>query len=42
MGLFARMLMTPAEEGGDSSKVMIGATHLKALRTASSLRGQKG
>ncbi len=42
MGVFARMLATLAEEGQDTRLVMIDATHLKAHRTASSLRGQKG
>lgn len=42
MGIFARMLVVLAEVGQDLSMVMIDATHLKAHRTASSLRGQKG
>lgn len=42
MGVFARMLMALADADGDRSTVMIDATHLKAHRTASSLRRQKG
>ena len=42
MGVFARMLLTLAEAGGDVSTVMIDATHLKAHRTAASLRAQQG
>jgi transposase len=42
MGVFARMLIELAKAGQDSDTVMIDATHLKAHRTASSLRGQKG
>lgn len=41
MGVFARMLLELAKAGQDSDTVMIDATHLKAHRTASSLRGQK-
>jgi transposase len=41
-GVFARMLMELAQVGQDSDTLMIDATHLKAHRTASSLRGKKG
>jgi hypothetical protein len=36
------MLIELADAGRDDSLAMIDATHLKAHRTASSLRGQKG
>lgn len=42
MGVFARMLTELAAEGREKGTLMIDATHLKAHRTASSLRGQKG
>ena len=42
MGVFARMLMELAQVGQDSDTLMIDATHLKAHRTASSLRVQRG
>lgn len=42
MGVFARMMTELAAEGQDTITLMIDATHLKAHRTASSLRGQKG
>ena len=42
LGVFARMLTELAAEGQDTSMLMIDATHLKAHRTAASLRGQKG
>lgn len=42
MGVWARMLADLAAEGQDTETVMIDATHLKAHRTAASLRGQKG
>ncbi len=42
MGVFARMLIELADAGRDDSLAMIDATHHKAHRTASSLRGQKG
>jgi hypothetical protein len=42
MGVFARMLVELAAEGARTGTVMMDATHLKAHRTASSLRGQKG
>ena len=42
LGLFARMLTELAREGQNTGTVMIDATHLKAHRTASSLRSKKG
>lgn len=42
MGVFARMLMELASQGQQTETVMIDATHLKAHRTAASLRVQKG
>ena len=42
MGVFARMLIELAGQGQETKTVMIDATHLKAHRTASSLRAQKG
>ena len=42
LGVFARMLTELAVEGQETETVMIDATHLKAHRTASSLRGKKG
>ena len=42
MGVWARMLTELAAQGQDTETVMIDATHLKAHRTASSLRTQKG
>jgi putative transposase len=42
MGVFARILGELAAEGREADTVMIDATHLKAHRTASSLRGKKG
>ena len=42
MGVFTRLLLALAEAGQDLSAVMLDATHLKAHRTAASLRGQKG
>ncbi len=42
LGVFAKMLSAMAAEGQATEKVMIDATHLKAHRTASSLRGKKG
>ncbi len=42
MGVFARMLMGLAAQGQQTETVMIDATHLKAHRTAASLRTQKG
>ena len=42
LGVFARMLTELAAQGQQTETVMIDATHLKAHRTASSLRGKKG
>jgi transposase len=42
MGVFARMLMEIADAGRDVGMTMIDATHVKAHRTATSLRAQKG
>lgn len=42
MGVFARMMEGLASESGDRKTIMIGATYLKAHRTASSLRAKKG
>jgi transposase len=42
MGVFARILLDLAAEGQEADTLMIDATHLKAHRTASSLRGKKG
>ena len=42
LGVFARMLIELSTAGRDIETVMIDATHLKAHRTASSLRGKKG
>lgn len=42
LGVFARILTELATEGRDVETIMIDATHLKAHRTASSLRGKKG
>ncbi len=42
MGVFARILTELAALGQRTDVVMIDATHLKAHRTASSLRAQKG
>jgi len=42
MGVFARILLDLAAEGQETETLMIDATHLKAHRTASSLRGKKG
>ena len=41
-GIFARMLLALAEEGGGDDTLMIDATYLKAHRTASSLGLKKG
>jgi hypothetical protein len=38
MGVFDRIFAALATEGGPPSRVMIDATHLKAHRTAASLR----
>ena len=37
MGVFGRILMELAKQGGDTDEIMIDATHLKAHRTAASL-----
>ena len=42
LGVFARILTELAAKGQDVETIMIDATHLKAHRTASSLRGKKG
>ena len=42
LGVFARILIELANEGQDTEMLMMDATHLKAHRTASSLRGKKG
>ena len=42
LGVFAKMLNAMAGEGQNTETVMMDATHLKAHRTASSLRGKKG
>jgi len=41
-GIFARMLLELADQGGGTDTVMIDATHLKTHRTASSLGLKKG
>ena len=41
-GIFARMLLELADQGGGTDTLMIDATHLKAHRTASSLGLKKG
>lgn len=40
-GIFARMFLELADQGGETGPLMIDATHLKTHRTASS-RGPKG
>jgi len=42
MGVFARMMEGLASKGSEQKTIMIDATYLKALRTASSLRSKKG
>lgn len=42
LGVFARILTELAAEGQEVETIMMDATHLKAHRTASSLRGKKG
>ena len=42
LGIFARILTEMAAEGRETDVIMIDATHLKAHRTASSLRAKKG
>ncbi len=41
-GIFTRMLLELAVQGGGTDTLMIDATHLKTHRTASSLRLKKG
>ena len=42
LGVFARIQTELAAEGREGDTLMIDATHLKAHRTASSLRGKRG
>jgi transposase len=42
MGVFARMMEGLASKGSEQKTIMIDATYLKAHRTASSLRANKG
>ena len=42
LGVFTRIFEALSQEGGETQTLMIDATHLKAHRTASSLRGEKG
>ena len=42
LGVFNRILFELAAQGGGTDKLMIDATHLKAHRTATSLRVKKG
>jgi transposase len=42
LGVFARILTELAAQSQDVETVMIDAAHLKAHRTAASLRGKKG
>ena len=42
LGVFARILTLLADENQDTEMLMMDATHLRAHRTASSLRGKKG
>ena len=42
MGVFARIMAALAQEAQQIDMVMIDSTHLKAHRTASSLRAKKG
>jgi transposase len=42
MGVFARIMMGLAEQAPDNTTISIDTTHLKAHRTASSLRLKKG
>ena len=41
-GIFARMLLALADEGGGDETLMIDATYLKAHRTASSMAPKRG
>ena len=42
LGVFARIFTELAAEGREQDVLMIDSTHLKAHRTAASLRGKKG
>jgi hypothetical protein len=42
MGVFARILQELVRQDVETDMIMIDATHLKALRTASSLRKKGG
>jgi hypothetical protein len=42
MGVFARMMEGLALKGAAQKTIMINATHLKAHRTASSMRAKRG
>ncbi|MFT6104949.1 MAG: hypothetical protein ACJA1E_001375 [Paracoccaceae bacterium] len=42
MGIFAHIMIGFAAEAPDNKTISIGATYLKAHRTASSLRLEKG
>ena len=42
MGVVAKIMRALVAEGTETTTVMIGATYLKAHRTASSLRLKKG
>ena len=42
MGVFARIMAALAQEAQQIDMIMIDSTHLKAHRTASSLRAKKG
>ena len=42
MGVFARILLELVKQDAETEMIMIDATHLKAHRTASSLRKQGG
>ena len=42
LGVFARIFTQLAAEGRERETLMIDSTHLKAHRTAASLRGKKG
>ncbi|MEL6667172.1 MAG: IS5 family transposase [Pseudomonadota bacterium] len=41
-GIFARMLLELADQGGETDTLMIDATHLKTHRTATSMPAEKG
>ena len=42
MGIFGRILLELVRHGGETETIMIDATHLKAHRTAASLRKKAG